>query len=259
MKTRVLLTLLAALSAFSFAHAQSESTGITMTTQGISGDSDKQDRDPILTVQTMAGATSATILVDAYVNNGEYKKYPIQFDFYVNRSLFASQTRSTELPGPIGVTVDYKTAPIPFNYSVIARVLHPNRTFTTVLNAAVERIDPTPVPGGTTIAAKCTLKETLDGETLTYSNDKVTISEKDTQISASFVATDTADSTSTLTLTLAATENASALSGTLKVDDGSGSPVDETITGSYVKTSGTLSSVTATSSDSKYTLQCDKL
>jgi hypothetical protein len=116
----------------------------SLTTEGISGDVDKKRRGPVVSVGTdytkgngSAGSEKARILVDAFIPNGEYQKYPIRFDFYVNRQFFTSQLRSTELPGPVGIEVPSERAKVPFNYSVVATLLHPNREFTTILHGAI--------------------------------------------------------------------------------------------------------------------------
>ena len=109
----------------------------TITGEGVSGDVDKKRRSPTVSISTHNNGGSVKILVDAYIADPEFKHYPIQFDFYVNRRFFTSQIRSNELPGPIGVDIGSNTAVTPFNYTVIARTLHPNREFTTVINGAV--------------------------------------------------------------------------------------------------------------------------
>ena len=116
----------------------------TLTSEGISGDVDKKHRGPLVSIGTdytkgngTAGSEIARVLVDASIPNDEYKKYPIRFDFYVNRQFFASQLRSTELPGPIGIEVPAERAKVPFNYSVVATLLHPNREFTTIIHGAI--------------------------------------------------------------------------------------------------------------------------
>ncbi len=225
--------------------------GLTLTTEGVSGDIDKHFREPVLSVGSHTGTTSTTINADAYVINDEFKKYPIQFDFYVNRSLFASQIRSTELPGPVGISVPYTVAPIPFNYTVVAKVLHPNRVFTTVLNAAVERIDPTPTPGGGMVL-NCTLTDSrIEGEATTYNEPEAEIAENGTQLTAKFSAVNTDDSGELIEVELSATEDASALSGTLTID----SEANE-ITGTYQKASGEVTSLSITTGTSGWNLDC---
>jgi hypothetical protein len=127
-------TLLLCLSVFisSVAFAQ----GVTLTSQGISGDRDKKKRDPVVSVTRVVTEDNVKLLVDAHVQSADFRKYPIRFEFYVNRKLVATQIRSVELPGPIGVIIGPDIAAPPFNYTVIARIMHPNRTFTTVINGA---------------------------------------------------------------------------------------------------------------------------
>jgi hypothetical protein len=164
-------------------HAQVSADPV-LTTEGISGDIDKKRRGPVLSVgvnRTQAdssaapgGAESTTLLVDAFVPNKEYERYPIRFDFFVNRKLVSSQLRSVELPGPIGVLVTPEMGTIPFNYSVVATLLHPNREFTTILNGAVTATGPTPPA---TAIESCNLEIVPgEGEELTvYVADSVTV------------------------------------------------------------------------------------
>lgn len=108
-----------------------------LTFEGVSGDGDKGRRGPVLSVSHSVDSSGATILVDAYTPSSEFTKYPIRFDFFINRSLYASQLRSSEQPGAIGVTVPSTVATVPFNYAIIATVLHPNRLYTTVAEGKV--------------------------------------------------------------------------------------------------------------------------
>lgn len=132
-------------------------TSEIITGEGISGDIDKKRRSPTVSLSTNKTEGNVQILVDAFVADTEYQKYPIQFDFYINRKFFTSQLRSTELPGAIGIDVASSVAKTPFNYSIVARTLHPNREFTTVINGAVFDTD---------IAAQfdCTLTTAINSE-----------------------------------------------------------------------------------------------
>ncbi len=176
-------------------HAQVSADPV-LTTEGISGDIDKKRRGPVLSVgvhrnQTdssgaRGGIGNTTLLVDAFVPNKEYERYPIRFDFFVNRKLVSSQLRSVELPGPIGVEVTPEMGSIPFNYSVVATLLHPNREFTTILNGAVTSATPTPPA---TAISSCTLEIVPgEGEELTvYVADTVTVTPgEDGNFSVSF-------------------------------------------------------------------------
>ncbi len=109
----------------------------TLNSEGVAGDIDGKNRSPHLTVGTTIGTNQVTILADAFHPSGEFSKYPIQFDFFVNRTLFATQYRSPTLGGPVGVTVPSSVAKPPFNYVVVAKTLHPNSVYTTVIEGAV--------------------------------------------------------------------------------------------------------------------------
>ncbi len=100
----------------------------TVMSPGLAGERDKNGRNPELFVTRVIGSDNVTLRVDAHVPNKEYQQYPIQFDFYVNRQFMTSQIRSQELPGPIGVTIGHDIATPPFNYAVVAKVLHPTRS-----------------------------------------------------------------------------------------------------------------------------------
>lgn len=111
----------------------------TLSTQGVGGTMDAHGRSPILTVYTEEGNGTVTISADAYVKHSKYIKYPIRYQFFVNKELVSTQFSSPELPGTAKVVVDEKMATIPFNYSVIADLIYPNRTFSSVIQAAVEK------------------------------------------------------------------------------------------------------------------------
>ena len=194
-------------------------------------------------MQVLDDAT-VKILVDGQVPNEEYQKYPIQYDFYINNRLFSSQITSKQLPGPIGIDVSSEVVPLPFNYTIKATVLHPNRTFTTMAFGAVDEslqiITPTPVPlgtetpgtttgtGGGTSILNCTVgyDSTGSDNVTDYINDSVTISESGSLVSASFNAT-ADDGTSSIKVDFAVTSSGSAgstesrpLTGTVQVTSG---------------------------------------
>jgi hypothetical protein len=116
--------------------------GPTLTTEGIQGSTDKKDRDPTLSVTEVPipasadGGARVKLLAYAEVASHEFKEFPIRFEFFVNQRLISTQVRSSDLDGPVGVDVTPDIATQPFNYSVIATVLHPNRQFTTMLTGA---------------------------------------------------------------------------------------------------------------------------
>jgi len=131
-----------------------------LTTEGVVGDIDKHRRGPQLSVSTEVGENVVQILADASMPNSQFAKYPLQFDFFINRRLFSSQVRSIELPGPIGVDVGSDIATPPFNYTVVAKVLHPNSVYTTVIQGAVYAND------YTTTFTECTLTTVVTSDDL---------------------------------------------------------------------------------------------
>jgi hypothetical protein len=114
--------------------------------QGISGTHDDKWRAPIISVQTQKTSEGVKLIIDASVSNEEFRQYPIRFDFFVNRQLRSSQIRSVELPGDVGYLVPPEVAVPPFNYSVTATLLHPNRQYTSLAQGAVFPTDDTPAP-----------------------------------------------------------------------------------------------------------------
>ncbi len=111
--------------------------GDTLVGEGISGQTDSKHRAPLVTVGIKRNTGSVSLLVDASIADDEYTDLPIQFDFFINRDKVASQIRSKELPGPVGYVVENTKIPVPFNYAVVATLLHPNRQFVTVIQGAV--------------------------------------------------------------------------------------------------------------------------
>lgn len=125
--------------------------GPITTTEGISGDVDLHDRNPTLSFGKDVFSDSSRILVDAVVQNGELSKYPIRFDFFINGNLVLSQFRSQELNIPVGITLTKVEYPLPYNYTIVATLVTPNRNFTTTAYGAVTEADafvetPTPTP-----------------------------------------------------------------------------------------------------------------
>jgi len=178
-----LLVLTGALCVINSAGAQEP----PLRTIGVSGDMDSSGRSPVLSVGVNPGAESVQIVADAYVDNSKYTKYPIQFDFYVNRKLFSSQIRSTELPGPVGIDVGRDVAALPFNYTVVSRVITPNgRYYSTVLQGAVfatnlvANLDCTVISGGINDGSEFIANQ---AQTSQSSNDSFALSFKAEDIS----------------------------------------------------------------------------
>lgn len=111
----------------------------SLTHQGFSTQKDKKNRSPVLTVSVERDSeTSIRILADAQIPREDAKDHPLRFDFYVNRQLVASQIRSIELPGPVGINVNPDQTPVPFNYAVMVTHIYPNgHSYSSMIAGAV--------------------------------------------------------------------------------------------------------------------------
>lgn len=171
-----------------------------ISAEGSGKEVDKQHRGPNLTVGVQAQQNAAKILVAGKVLNKDYEHFPIRYQFFINRQLFRTQVSSPELPGPIGVDIGSDIATVPFNYTIVAEVLHPNRRFTTVVQGAVTQADVIVAPTTqvvTSLVDQCTLTLNLgeDNET-TYSASQVTFKRSGTDVTAVFLASNSDSSES---------------------------------------------------------------
>jgi hypothetical protein len=150
-------------------------TGSVLSAEGIGIHVDRDRRAPVITLTTPKRDKGYSLLIDAYLPNKEYAKFPIQFQIFVNGQMVATQVRSPELPRAIGFDVTPDIAEAPFNYTIVATVLYPNRSFTSVAQGAVlPQIEITPTPlanatpnsnptDNTTLTMDCTyIRETED-------------------------------------------------------------------------------------------------
>lgn len=223
-----------------------------LTYEGVSGDGDKGRRGPVLSVSHSVDSNGATILVDAYTPSSEFTKYPIRFDFFVNRSLYASQLRSTEQPGPIGVTVPASVAQVPFNFAIIATVLHPNRLYTTVAEGRV-------FTSNLSTTLRCTLNTAASSDSTEgheYTVENISSSQSDnSSLTLSFTAPAT-DSAPGATATVNLTTSDNNASGTLTiVEDGAESTSD--VSGSVERTLGDLTFIDVSSDSALPSLTCE--
>lgn len=218
--------------------------------QGVAGDMDSHSRSPVLTVSTETATDNVKILADAYVQSPEFAKYPLRFDFFINRKLFTSQIRSPELPGAVGVDIGPDIAVPPFNYAVVVEMIHPNRTFTSVVQGAVYE-------NNLTKAYACTASLiTEDNQVLTFSDTSVeALQTAGNVFSMTFngasSTNDTLDLTSTITL---ATDN-KALYSELNLTY-NGETTNLTGAGSAETDANRISAFELTSSDGTLTLRC---
>jgi len=220
-----------------------------MTAQGIAGHMDKSNRDPILSVRPEVSSTGVKILADAYVPNEDFRQYPIEFQFYVNRRLFSTQIRSPELPGPVGVFVGPDVATTPFNYAVVAKMLFPNRVFTTVLQAAVFDSAFAGVFDCTVI-----LVDTSDEELIFVANGVQTTQSVNTSFSLVFDADET-DGSEVVSIETTLFVIGEAVSGNLFVNRG-GLLSEAFVSGSIVADENQLIEFDVSSSDETVNLNC---
>jgi hypothetical protein len=225
------------------------------STEGTAGSIDKKHRAPVLTVNPVSEATQVRLLADAYIPNEAYQKFPIQFDFYVNRKLISSQIRSVEQPGPVGLNIGRDIAVPPFNFSVVATLLHTNRQFVTIAQGEVfaDSI------GGT---FSCNLSETpasADAKSKEFTNQAVSFTQSDTSSLTFDFKAASADATEDrqVTGTFAISKTDQTVSGTLSIDKGDA----QEVTGSAVVTGDSITSLTAETSSAsidatKFTLEC---
>lgn len=110
----------------------------TLRSTTISNLRDKKGRNPDLGVTVFKEGETVKIAADAHIPDKEIARFPIVFDFFINRRLFSTQYRSQGLPGAVGVDIGSDVATPPFNYTVIATVQTPNgRNFKTIIDGAV--------------------------------------------------------------------------------------------------------------------------
>lgn len=223
--------------------------------RGISSHSDKHHRDPNITARVDTSTAGVVkILVDAYVASGEMQKFPIMFQFFVNRALFSTQLRSPELPGAVGIDIGADVATPPFNFSVVATVLHPNRRFTSVINGAVFNSD-------LIAELDCTLtRTTLDDEgneeiTSFVANNVATTQPGDNQVGVDFETNDITD-TEEIVASGAFTVTGTQATGPLTTTDDDDLTTVTTMNGTATVEENTLTNLDVSSDDGLLTLRC---
>lgn len=236
--------------------APSAAAAAIITAEGISGSVDNKHRNPVISVSSKVSQGSTKILVDVYVPNGHYKEYPFRIDYFVNRSFLTSQIRSIELPGPLGVDVPDSLAKPPFNYTIIATLLHPNRQFTSTAYG---------VAYPSTLAVTfptCTLSVQGEGEEPTdYSSSDVASSQAGNSalslsMTTAAVEGESASATVSLNATVDGTSDGSKTTGSISYTiDGQSSTV--ALTGTAGFNSDQLASLSLKSSDGAVEFACE--
>jgi len=220
-----------------------------LSSQGIAGYQDKYQRNPNLTVSTKVGGSTTQILADTAILDPEYAQFPVRVDFYVNRKLYSSQYRSPGLPGNLGVEVPTSVAPLPFNYAVIATLLHPNRQFTTIIEGAVFASTLSGVLD-CTFTTDATLDSAID-----YSASSVSITQSGSNIINLKFTADSGDGKANLDLAVTVTSGKASATGTSEI---SGTTSSLTLSGTSTSANGALEDLQLKSSDSNTELSCQK-
>jgi len=183
--------------------------------------------------------------------NDEFKKYPIRVDFFINRRLFSSQYRSPELDGALGVDIGPDIATPPFNYEIVATLLHPNRQYLTVFQNALFSSD----LSGT---LDCTLitNATSDTEFVEFTAQDVSFAQGgNNSFNVSFSGENAAqDKTASFSGSVTVTEETGTSSATIVQDDVTSSV---TLSGDVAKGDAGVSSVSLVSSDGNVELNCE--
>ena len=242
----------------SVVEAQVATNQTTNTVIGVADRDDKQSRSPVVTVSAIPGATNTRLLVDAYQRNDAYARYPMQFDFYINRKLFSSQYRSNRLPGPVGVDIGPDVATLPFNYAVVVKVLTPHGDpYTTVVESAVfanflnGQLDCTVsfISTETADFVKNAVEvRQIGNESLQLSFEDASAIASSNTVSATFSATiDTSSSPTNPTMTGTLTTTINGMASSMRT---------ETVTGTATLGTDSITAISVSSEDSSLTLKC---
>lgn len=212
--------------------------------EGVSGEIDIKDRNPTLSFSKEVLDGSSRILVDVSVKNKGYEKYPIKVEYFINNNLVSTQIVSKELPGSLGLTLSNSNYPIPYNYTIVASLMTPNRTFTTTTYGSVD---------GTELSASlgCTLTINADGDSGdTFSASSVSIQQSDeSSLTLKFTATgDTGQKEVMADLSTSGHE----ATGTLTLGD-----TTMEVSGMITSENGNLSALEVQSSSGTTSLACE--
>lgn len=246
------LTVLAPLPSFAQAAPVITAEGIQ---NGNDRDIDAHRRAPVISVGTDVQQSSgiAKLSVDAFVPDSDYAPYPVRFDFFVNGELQSSQIRSPQLNRGLGIDVSLKEFPLPFNYTVVGTVIHPNRSFSSVIEGAV-------FSSTFTGSLDCTVTQSVsaDGTPETFTASAVQASQTGNDaFSLDFDATNDNGDTGHVVSALSVTNGKGNGSLTLTVG---GSPTTQTVSGTVTQASagGDVSAIDVAASDKSISLSCSQ-
>jgi flagellin-like hook-associated protein FlgL len=220
-----------------------------LSNQGIAGYQDKYQRNPNLTVGTKVNGGSTQILADTAILDPEYAQFPVRVDFFVNRKLFSSQYRSPGLPGNLGIEVPTSVAPLPFNYAVVATLMHPNRQFTTIIEGAV-------FANSISGTLDCTFSTDATSDTpIDYSASGVSLTQAGSDSVTIKFTGDSGDGTANLDFAVTVNGTKATATGTSEI---SGTNTSYSLSGTNTTTNGAIEALDLKSSDSKIELSCSK-
>lgn len=222
----------------------SSSAQQTISSEGILGDVDDGRRAPVITYSTEVAAdqSSAKILADTQIINEEYRRFPIAVDFYVNGKLFSRQYRSVEFPAPLGIDVPQEMAAVPFNFAIVATLMHTNRQFVSVVQGVL-----TASPGSLVNKLDC-VAALADGS-LSISGELSNSLTSENKLTGTL-----SDDSAKAEVSLQFTEGS--VSGSVKITETGGTENTYTVSGTASQTASVISSVEAASVDQSLTFNC---
>lgn len=217
--------------------------------EGTEGIADLKGRNPVVSVSTLVTDGNVKLLADAYTRDQKYTDYPIRFDFYVNRTLHTSQIRSKSLPGPVGIDIGPDIATLPFNYSVLATVITPNRQFSTLIQGAVfEEALPTELD--------CSLTILENEETELFVANAVEVSQATQDAWVFGFAANSTDNTETISLGVSIIAEDLSATGTITLERDDQSEVADVV-GTIERQNGAVTSLNLANADSSLRLICN--
>ncbi len=245
---------------------ESTSFNETVVTEGVSRDVDKHHRGPVVSYSLRQVDQTAKIFAHIDIPNPKYQKYPVKVEFYVNRKLFATQILSPEQPGDLGIDVGPDIAVPPFSFAILAKLVHPNRSFSTSTSGIFEQ---------ESVQAEAKLSCELivvsqdqaqesqnddDVSDILITDDEVTFEQgSDNQWQASFIGTSDSSGSVPVTVTIAEANLDSDETAVIVGYTIDGVRRTETLEGSVEQsTSGELTFIDASSEEGETELVCDR-
>jgi hypothetical protein len=130
---------------------------------------DGLDRPPLLTVGFETFLDSTKVTASSELKNKDYADHAVEYRFFVNGELYKTliELRDPTIVTPIAVSIPFTVAPPPYPVTVVATLLYPKRTFTTVGTAVV-------MDTATVRTLDCTVTDETDTDAKAYVANSVT-------------------------------------------------------------------------------------